>query len=52
MTETTEEAAPSLAPVPGSTAPLWQDGLPVTLLAPAYRLDGHRWLADERRTRR
>ncbi|WP_051745901.1 hypothetical protein [Streptomyces yerevanensis] len=29
-----EEAAPSPAPVPGSTVPPWREGLPVTVLAP------------------
>ncbi|MDT0573361.1 hypothetical protein RM704_38920 [Streptomyces sp. DSM 3412] len=33
-TEAEEEAAPSLAPVPGSMVPPWREGLPVTVLAP------------------
>jgi hypothetical protein len=36
-TEADEEAAPSLTPVPGSTVPLWREGLPVTVLAPDYQ---------------
>ncbi|MFE9812525.1 hypothetical protein [Streptomyces sp. NPDC005548] len=32
-----KEAAPSVAPVPGSTVPPWRDGLPVTVLAPDYQ---------------
>lgn len=36
-TEAEEEAAPSLAPVPGSTVPPWREGLPVTVLAPDYQ---------------
>jgi len=36
-TDAEEEAAPSLAPVPGSTVPLWREGLPVTVLAPDYQ---------------
>jgi hypothetical protein len=36
-TEAGEEAAPSLAPVPGSTVPPWREGLPVTVLAPDYQ---------------
>jgi hypothetical protein len=36
-TEAEEEAAPSLAPVPGSTVPPWRDGLPVTVLTPDYQ---------------
>ncbi|WP_245237975.1 hypothetical protein [Streptomyces roseochromogenus] len=35
-TEAGEEAAPSLAPVPGSTVPPWREGLPVTVLAPDH----------------
>ncbi|MFD0104780.1 hypothetical protein, partial [Streptomyces sp. NPDC127164] len=35
--EAAEEAAPSLAPVPGSTMPPWREGLPVTALAPDYQ---------------
>ncbi|MGW0771897.1 hypothetical protein [Streptomyces sp. NPDC002676] len=35
-TEAEEKTAPSLAPVPGSTAPPWREGLPVTVLAPDY----------------
>jgi hypothetical protein len=37
VTEAEEEAAPSLAPVPGSTVPPWREGLPVTVLAPDYQ---------------
>ncbi|WP_234439819.1 hypothetical protein [Streptomyces bicolor] len=36
-TEAGEEAAPSLAPVPGSTVPPWREGLPATVLAPDYQ---------------
>ncbi|MCX4853603.1 hypothetical protein [Streptomyces canus] len=36
-TEAEEKAAPSLAPVPGSTVPPWREGLPVTVLAPDYQ---------------
>ncbi|MEU9919388.1 hypothetical protein [Streptomyces sp. NPDC051001] len=36
-TEAQEEAAPSLAPVPGSTVPPWREGLPVTVLAPDHQ---------------
>lgn len=36
-TEAEEEAAPSLARVPGSTVPPWREGLPVTVLAPDYQ---------------
>ncbi|MCZ1005428.1 hypothetical protein O1L68_00085 [Streptomyces lydicus] len=36
-TEAEEEAAPSLAPAPGSTVPPWREGLPVTVLAPDYQ---------------
>lgn len=35
--EEAEEAAPSLAPVPGTTVPPWREGLPVTVLAPDYQ---------------
>jgi hypothetical protein len=35
--EAEEEAAPALAPVPGSTVPPWREGLPVTVLAPDYQ---------------
>ncbi len=35
--EAEEEAAPSLARVPGSTVPPWREGLPVTVLAPDYQ---------------
>ncbi|MFF9206313.1 hypothetical protein ACF1AE_31840 [Streptomyces sp. NPDC014986] len=35
--EAEEEAAPSLAPVPGSIVPPWREGLPVTVLAPDYQ---------------
>ncbi|WP_234367422.1 MULTISPECIES: hypothetical protein [Streptomyces] len=35
--EAEEEAAPSLAPVRGSTVPPWQEGLPVTVLALDYQ---------------
>jgi len=34
VTEAEEEAAPSLAPVPGSVVPPWREGLSVTVLAP------------------
>ncbi|MFF2517030.1 hypothetical protein [Streptomyces sp. NPDC058086] len=41
-TEAKEEAALSLAPVPGSTVPPWREELPVTALAPDYqRSTGH-----------
>ncbi|MFG2960941.1 hypothetical protein ACGF5O_45380 [Streptomyces sp. NPDC048291] len=36
-TEAEEDAAPSLAPVPGSTVPPWWEGLPVTVLVPDYQ---------------
>ncbi|MEU6557426.1 hypothetical protein ABZ915_45515 [Streptomyces sp. NPDC046915] len=36
-TEAEEEAAPSLAPVPGSTVPPWWEGLPVTVLTPDHQ---------------
>lgn len=32
-----EDAAPSLAPVPGSPVPPWREGLPVTVLTPDYQ---------------
>ncbi|MFF3617017.1 hypothetical protein [Streptomyces sp. NPDC002580] len=32
-----KEAAPSVAPVPGSTVPPWRDGPPVTVLAPDHQ---------------
>ncbi|MFJ4829326.1 hypothetical protein ACIP79_05275 [Streptomyces sp. NPDC088747] len=35
--EAEEEAAPLLAPVPGSTAPPWREGLLATVLAPDYQ---------------
>ncbi|MCX5521387.1 hypothetical protein OG342_00560 [Streptomyces bobili] len=38
VTEAEEEAAPSLAPVPGSTVPTWREVLPVTILTPDYRI--------------
>ncbi|MFE9312870.1 hypothetical protein ACFYM5_35490 [Streptomyces sp. NPDC006706] len=39
VTEAEQEMAcsPVPAPVPGSTVPLWRDGLPVTVLAPDYQ---------------
>lgn len=37
VTEAEKEAAPSLAPKPGSTVPPWRDGLPVTVLTPDYQ---------------
>ncbi|MDX3573347.1 hypothetical protein [Streptomyces sp. ID05-47C] len=37
VTEAEEEAAPSLAPVPGSTVPTWREVLPVTVLTPDYQ---------------
>ncbi|MFJ8002681.1 hypothetical protein ACIQ7D_37225 [Streptomyces sp. NPDC096310] len=33
-TEAEQKPAPSVSPVPGSIAPPWRDGLPVTVLAP------------------
>jgi hypothetical protein len=36
-TEPDEEAAPSLAPVPGSMVPSWREALPATVLAPDYQ---------------
>lgn len=36
-TEAEEKAVLSLAPVPGSTVPLWREGLPVTVLARDYQ---------------
>ncbi|MFF8618912.1 hypothetical protein [Streptomyces sp. NPDC015350] len=35
--EVEEEAAPSLATVPGSTVPAWREGLQMTVLAPDYQ---------------
>ncbi|MFF4014120.1 hypothetical protein [Streptomyces sp. NPDC001843] len=37
VTEAQEQAAPSLAPVPGSTVPPWREGAPVTVLVPDYQ---------------